>query len=107
MPILTRGGKGGLGGFLYGYTGTWFPWYAITCPGTHGLHLGSYHISRKKHLFCIKSCQSMRSMPILTQGGVGGWGVTYMDQRGLGSCGMRELVLVRMGCSTDHTISHV
>ena len=42
-----------------------------------------------------------------TRGGGGGWGVSYMDQRGRGSCGMGELVLGHMGCSTDHTISHV
>ena len=46
----------------------------------------------------------MRSMHILTQGGGGD---TYMDLRGRGSRGMRELALVRMGCTTGHTISHV
>ena len=46
----------------------------------------------------------MQSMHILTQGGGGN---TYMDLLGRGSRGTRELALVRMVCTTDHTISQV
>ena len=90
------------GEFTYESSGSWFVWYARTCSSTHGLHLVSYHILRIEYIFCTKSSRSLRSMPILTQGGSDIYGST-----GLSFALYVPIALVRMVCVAGNTISHV